>query len=254
MSINPDTGWTAPKARRHILFPTIDVALCEYGSDCPEGASRHPLCSIKGLAGGAYRCLCDRLDVMYAAPDRRKRAADARRRMQRPGGLRWYPTGECSPCQHHGSRGPAGVQGPRSIHRLGREVTSQRPALRHQGDRRGRYSHPRRGSADGDSDRNPGCGLGMPRPRKPCRHWAWPLVRYAGPACTIASGLNRSSDGARGWAAWLSALSARPKARGVLAYPRGRSVEACIELPILACSLNSQPVVAGLNARFPHLV
>ena len=246
-----------PKARRHILFPAIDDVddgLCEHGTDCPEGASRHPLCSIKGLAGGAYRCLCDHPDVTYAAPDRRRRAADTRSRMQRLGGLRWYPTDECSPCQHHGSRGPAGVQGPGSIYRLDLDVASQQPAMRHQGDRRERHSYPRRGSGDGDSDRDPDCGLGMQRSRKSCRHWALPLVRYAGPACTIASGLIRSSNGARGWAAWPPALSARPKARGVPAHPRGRWVESCMELPCLAGSLNSRPVVAGLNARFPHLV
>ena len=156
-------------------------------------------------------------------------AIRARCRMQRLGGLRWYPTDACGPCQHCGSRTPAGVQGPGSIHRLGLAVASQAVGVRQQGDRRGRHRHPGRGPGDGNSDRDPGCRPGMQRPGLPCRQWVWPQVRCAGPACAIASGLKRSSNGARGWAAWLPALAARPKPGGVPARSRGRSVESCKE-------------------------
>ena len=157
-------------------------------------------------------------------------ATRARCRMQRLGGLRRYPTDECGACQHSGSRSPAGVQGPGSIHRLGLDVASQAVGVRHQGDRRGRHRHPRRGPGDGNSERDPGCGPGMQRPGHPCRQWAWPQVRWAGPAGAIAGELKRSSDGARGWAAWPPVLSARPKPGGVPVRLPGRSAKSCKEL------------------------
>ncbi len=120
-------------------------------------------------------------------------------------------------------------QGTGSIHRLGLAVASQAVEVRQQGGRRGRHRHPGRGPGDGNSGRDPGCGPGMQRPGHPCRQRAWPQVRCAGPACASAGGLKRSSDGARGWAAWPPPLSARPKPGGVPVRPCGRSVEACQE-------------------------